>query len=91
MIKLRPGVNFTIILQTAFTRPDPKSTRKTVKSSSFFALLGPAGIKAVRKHVDEIDPRKQILWKILSLVKDVSHKLLNSVIFQIDFDLNVLL
>ena len=91
MIKLRPGVNFTIILQAAFMRPRSQEHKKDSQVKQFFALLGPAAIKAVCKHVDEIDPRKQILWKILSLVKDVSHKLLNSVIFQIDFDLNVLL
>ena len=32
----RPLVNFTIILRAAFTRADPKSTKKTVNSSSFF-------------------------------------------------------
>ena len=35
---LRGGVNFTIILRAAFTRADPKSTKKTVKSSSFLRL-----------------------------------------------------
>ena len=40
LVKLTPGVNSTNILQAAFTRADPKSAKKTVKSSS----------------VDEIDP-----------------------------------
>ena len=32
---LKSGVNFTNILQAAFTPADPKSKKKTVKSSSF--------------------------------------------------------
>ena len=36
---------------------DPKIAKKTVNSSSFFGLLGSAGVKAARKHVDVIDPR----------------------------------
>jgi len=51
------GVNFTNVLRAAFTLKDPKSAKKTVKLSSFFALLGSALVKAARKHVDEIDPR----------------------------------
>ena len=35
-----PGVNFTNILQAAFTRADPKSAKKTVKLSSFFCAFG---------------------------------------------------
>ena len=37
---LRPGVNFTNILQAAFTLADPKSAEKTVKLSSFFCAFG---------------------------------------------------
>ena len=33
----------------------PKAQKKTVKSSSFFALLRPACVKAGGKHIDEID------------------------------------
>ena len=40
------GVNFTNILQAAFMHAEPKSTIKTVKWSSFFALLGFACVKA---------------------------------------------
>ena len=39
-----------------YARSDPKSAKKTVKLSSFFALLGSARIKAASKHVGEIDP-----------------------------------
>ena len=31
----QPGVNFTIILQAAFTLADTESVKKTVKSNSF--------------------------------------------------------
>ena len=44
-----PGVNFTNVLQAAFTRADPKSAKKTVKLSCFFALLGSARVKAARR------------------------------------------
>ena len=57
LVNLTTGVNFNI-LQAAFTHADPKSAKKTVNSSSFFALLGSAGVKAARKHVVEIDPRR---------------------------------
>ena len=34
--KMKPGVNFTNVLQAAFICTDPNSAKKTVKSSSFF-------------------------------------------------------
>ena len=52
----RPGVNFTNILQAAFTRADPKSAKKTVKLSSFFALFGSGHIKAARKMLVKLTP-----------------------------------
>ena len=45
----RLGVNFTNILWAALTRADPKSVKKTVKLSSFFALLGSVSLKAARR------------------------------------------
>ena len=45
----RPGVNFTNILQAAFMPADLKSAKKTVKLSSFIALLGSACVKAARR------------------------------------------
>ena len=42
--------------KAAFMHSDPKSAKKTVKSSSFFTLSGSAGVKAAHKFVDEIDP-----------------------------------
>ena len=53
---LKPRVNFTIILQAAFTPGDPKSAKKDSQVKQLFALWGSASIKAVRKHVDVIDP-----------------------------------
>jgi hypothetical protein len=40
------GANFINVLQAAFIHPDTESTKKTVKSSVFFSLLGSARIKA---------------------------------------------
>jgi len=51
--KTFPGVNFTNILHKAFKCADTKS-RKNVKPSAFFKLLGSVCIKAARKHVGEI-------------------------------------
>ncbi len=49
-IALPPGVNFSNILQAAFTHADLKSAKKTVKLSvSLFALLGSALVKAARR------------------------------------------
>ena len=45
----RPSVNFINVLQAAFTLADPKSAKKTVKSSSFFALSGSVSVKAARR------------------------------------------
>ena len=50
------GVNFIIVLRAAFTLVDPESAKKTVESSSFFALSGSASVKAARRIVGEIDP-----------------------------------
>ena len=47
--------NFTTILRAAFTHPDPKSAKKTVKSSSFLCFWDLRALKAASKQVDEID------------------------------------
>ena len=53
-LKLREkqGVNFTNILRAAFMRTEPKSAKKTVNLSSFFALLGSAGVKAAQIEIE---------------------------------------
>jgi len=49
LVKSTPGVDFINVLQTAFTRPDPKRAKKIVKLKVFFALLGSAQIKGACK------------------------------------------
>ena len=46
-------------LRAAFAHADPKSAKKIVKSSSFLCFWDLCGVKAARKHVDEIDPRRR--------------------------------
>jgi hypothetical protein len=50
-----PGVDFANVLQAAFRRNDPKSKKGHLQFDCLFALLGSTGIKAVRKHVGEMD------------------------------------
>jgi len=50
------GVNFTNVLRAAFTLTDPKSAKKTVKLSSFFALLG---VKAGSRMLVKLTPGLQ--------------------------------
>ena len=64
IIKITPGVNFTNILLTAFTRTDPKSAKKDSQVKQLFVALGSACVKAVCKHVDEIDPLSQFHQRI---------------------------
>ncbi len=54
MVKLILVVDFSNILLAAFAHEDPK--REKDNNDLTFALLGPTGIKALRKHVGEIDP-----------------------------------
>ena len=51
-----PGVNFTNVLQAAFTLADPKSAKKSLKLSSFIALLGSVRVKAVRRTLVKLTP-----------------------------------
>ena len=44
-----PGVNFTSIQRAAFMSADPKSAKKLLDLTVFFALLGSAHIKAARR------------------------------------------
>ena len=52
----RSGVNFTITQRAAFKRTDPKSAKKTVKLSSFIALLGSARLKAAHRTLVKLTP-----------------------------------
>jgi len=49
-------LNFINVLFTAFTLPDPKSVKKTVKLSIFFTLLGSTSVKAVRRTLMKLSP-----------------------------------
>ena len=51
-----PGFNLINILQAAFTRADPKSAKKTVKSSSFLRILGSASVKAAHRMLMKLTP-----------------------------------
>ena len=55
-MKLRPRVNFTNVLQAAFTRADLKSAIKLLNLTVFFALLGSARIKAACKMLVKLTP-----------------------------------
>ena len=50
------GVNFTNVLRAAFALVDPKSAKKAVKLSSFFALLGSSRVKAARRTLVKLTP-----------------------------------
>ncbi len=52
----RHGVNFSNVLRTAFTLADPKSAKKTVKLSVFFALSGSARVKAAHRMLMKLTP-----------------------------------
>jgi len=55
-IGLATGVNFINILGAAFTRKDPKSSKKTAKLSIIFALLGSLRVKAARRMLMKLTP-----------------------------------
>ena len=40
LVKLTPGVNFTNVLQAAFTLADPESTKKAAQLDSLFCAFG---------------------------------------------------
>jgi len=60
LVKLSPGVNFINVLQAAFACADPKSVKKTVKLSIFFALLGSAREKAIRRTLTKLTPGRGV-------------------------------
>ena len=50
------GVNFTNILRAAFMRKDPKSAKKLLNLTFFFALLGSAHVKDACKMLVKLTP-----------------------------------
>ena len=61
------GYNFTNVLQSAFTLADPKSAKKTVKSSSCFTLLGSASVKAAHRMLVKLTPGIKTIKDIILL------------------------
>ena len=59
LVKLTTGVTFTNVLGAAFMCADPKSAKKTVKLSSFIALLGSARVKAACRMLVKLTPEQQ--------------------------------
>ena len=53
--KDQPGVNLTNILRAAFMHADPKGTKKLL-DMTFFALLGPASVKAACRMLMKLTP-----------------------------------
>ena len=51
-----PAVNFTSILQAAFTRKDPKSAIKLLNLTVFFAFLGSLRVKAAGRILVKLTP-----------------------------------
>jgi len=56
MVEVTPGVDFINVLRAALARADPKSTKNTVKSSGFFALLGSSCVKAAHRTLLKFTP-----------------------------------
>ena len=50
------GVNFTNVLQAAFALVDPKSAKKLLNLTVFFALLGFERVKAARRTLVKLNP-----------------------------------
>ena len=69
----RSGVNFTNILRAAITRADPNSAKKTVKLSSFIALLGSSHVKAARKMLVKKTPDEASLEDLIRFSEVVLH------------------
>jgi len=53
---IKSSINFTNILLEAFTSTDPKRAKKTDGLTVFFALLGPAHVKAAHKILVKSTP-----------------------------------
>ena len=56
MVKMTRGVNFNNVLPAAFTLADPKSAKKQLDLTVFFALLGSACVKAAHIMLMKLTP-----------------------------------
>jgi len=61
------GVNFTNVLQTAFTCADPKGAQRQSSHQCPFTLLESARVKAARKTLVKLTPDHQLSLKTLLL------------------------
>ena len=53
------GVDFTNVLQAAFTHADPKSAKKLLYLTVFFALLGSVQVKAAHRMLVKLTQGEQ--------------------------------
>ena len=53
---MNAGLNFINVLQAAFTPADPKSGKKLLNFTVFFALLESAGVKAAHRTLVKLTP-----------------------------------
>ena len=56
VLKWRHGVNFTNVLQVAFTPADTKRAKKLLDLTVFFALLGSGSVKAACRMLMKLTP-----------------------------------
>jgi len=53
---MKHSVNFIKVLQAAFVSADPKSAKKTVKLSVYFAHLGSIFVKVAQRMLMKLTP-----------------------------------
>jgi hypothetical protein len=74
LMKLTAGVNFTIILQAAFRRANPKSAERKKVIVCLFALLGSARAKASGKTLLNLTQALGSLSQISRLICSFSYR-----------------
>ena len=52
----KPGVDFINVFMRSFYACRSQKRKKLLELTDFFALFGPAGVKAASEHINEIDP-----------------------------------
>ena len=68
-----PGVNFIQMLTNSFYARRSQKRKKTVKLSSFIALLGSARVKAARRMLVKMNPGRKKWGKILIFLSILTH------------------
>jgi len=69
LMKLRPCVNFTNVLHTAFTTVAPQSIRTQSICQYLFTLLGSTCVKAVRRTLMKLRPCRFIFRNVLKIYR----------------------